>query len=117
MPVLGSNMCPIAINKRHAVVRPQEIRDCIPIASLPVNGNHAVEARLELLLRQKTQGVANVDDGAVAARRHPLPLLRVRRHHLQAPLVGEEDSDAANVGVLVVADGFGLLCGRHVWVA
>lgn len=76
-----------------------------------------MEARLELLLRQKTQGVANVDDGAVAARRHPLPLLRVRRHHLQAPLVGEEDSDAANVGVLVVADGFGLLCGRHVWVA
>lgn len=67
-------------------------------------GDDAVEARGQTVAGEESERVADVDDGAVGARRDGLPCRVLGGVRLEAPIAVEEDGEAAGVGVSEVAD-------------
>lgn len=103
MPLAGGDEATLAVGEHGVVLGAQEVGDRVAVLGRVV-GHDPVDARLEGVVAREPERVADVDDGAALPGRDEPELLGSRRPHLQAPLLGEEQRQRADVRVLLVAD-------------
>lgn len=102
MPSPRGRRLAIGIAELQPVFGTQEVRDRVAVL-VAAHRDDAVQAGVEPLAGEETQRVSNVDDGMSVTWRDPVPLILARGLELETPLLSEEQSQGANVGVVVVA--------------
>lgn len=113
VPLAGGDVAALAVGEHGVVLGAQEVGDGVAVLC-GVQGHHAVDARLHRVAAGEAQRVAHVDDGHALLGLDEAELLSARGTHLQTPLLGEEEGQRADVGVLLVADVLGRRVGRDV---
>lgn len=79
-----------------------------------IEGHDPVDARLHLVPTREAQGVADVDDSAAVLGPDEPELASTWRANLEAPLLCEEQSQRADVSVLLMPDFMGGGIRRNV---
>lgn len=79
-----------------------------------VKGDDPVDARLHLVPAREAERVADVDNGAAVLGLHKPELAGAWRADLEAPLLAEEQSQRADVGVLLMSNLLSDRVGRNV---
>lgn len=113
VPLASRDVPAFAVGEHGRVLGPEEVRDRVAVLGR-IERHDPVDARLHLVPACEAQRVADVDDGAAILGLHKSELARTWRADLEAPLLGEEQGQRADIGVLLVPDLFGGWVGRDV---
>lgn len=111
VPLASRDVSALAVGEHGRVLSPEEVRNRVAVLGR-VERHNPVDARLHLVPACEAQRVADVDDGAAILGLHKPEFARTWRADLEAPLLGEEQSQRTDIGVLLVPD---LLSGRVGW--
>lgn len=113
VPLAGGDVAALGVGEHGLVLGAQEVGDGVAVLG-GVEGHDAVDARLHRVAGREPERVADVDDGHAVPGLDEAELLGSRGPHLEAPLLGEEEGERADVGVLLVADVLGRRLRRDV---
>lgn len=103
MPVTGPNLSAIAVLVHNIILWAEKV--CNRVARLwIIDGNDAVNARVQLVTRCKSERVTNVNNGMPSKRLEKLPCFSTRALNLQTPLLAKEKGQRSNVGVLLMSN-------------
>lgn len=111
VPLASRDVPALAVGEHGRVLSPEEVRNRVAVLGR-VERHNPVDARLHLVPACEAQRVADVDDGAAILGLHKPEFARTWRADLEAPLLGEEQGQRTDIGVLLVPD---LLSGRVGW--
>lgn len=122
IPVHRRSALALAVPELAVVAGPQKVRNAVAVGRVEREG--AVQRGPELVVGQKAQRVADVDDGVARARLYALPLEVLsclaadevdRGQDLEAPLRRKEQRERTKISMLILADlVFGGVQGRVV---
>lgn len=113
MPLAGGDVPALTVGEHGRVLGAEEVGDRVAVLGR-VERHDPVDARLHLVPAREAQRVAHVDDGAAVLGPDESELAGAGRADLEAPLLAEEQSQRADVGVLLVPDLLGGRVGRDV---
>lgn len=119
VPLASRDRAALGVDEHGVVLGAEEVRHGVAVL-LGVEGHDTVDAGLHLHARGEAQGVADVHERAVLLgldETHLAGTAGAGRTDLQAPLLGEEQRQGGDVGVLLVAHPVGvaeLLLGQVV---
>lgn len=113
MPLAGSDVPALTVGEHGRVLGPEEVCDRVAVLGRVI-WHDPVDARLHLVPACEAQRVADVDNGAAILGLHEAKLARTWRADLESPLLGEEQGQRADVGVLLMPDLLSIGVGRDV---
>lgn len=103
VPLASSDVAALAVLEHGVVLGTEEVSNGVAVL-IRAEGHDTVDAGHEGVATSKAQRVADVDDGAAGLGGDEAELLGSGRADLQAPLLGEEECQGGDIGVLLVAD-------------